>query len=381
MKFSVSLSEFQQLLQTVIQAVPPKSTLPVLENFYFRLSGNELHATATDQELTVVSNLIVEALDDGGEILVPARKLFEIIKALGNTGILHFVAETTGYRIQLHTNYGQYTMFGMSAREFPDIPNFSNGVFASIPREDMMKIAQKTAFAVSRDEYRPAMTGVLFQFEVDKLCAVSTDSYRLVRVVMTPNEGKKAVLPAANHTMIVPSRAVELLKKVESDVEILMSETHAKFMMNKSVVITRLIDEKFPAYENVIPHNNDKNVRFAISDVLASVKRVALFSSAISRQVQFQLQPGEWTIVGEDLETGNKAVETVPCEYAHEQIEIGFNYRYIEEALNHLADGAGSEAEMSFSTPTRPALIKPVKNGTPQEDILMLIMPVRPMQR
>ncbi len=379
MKFSVSLSEFQQLLQTVIQAVPPKSTLPVLENFHFRLNEGTLRATATDQELTVISDIHVEAGDDGGEILVPARKLFEIVKALGNTGMLTFSADSASYKITLRTDYGEYTMFGMSAREFPDIPDFANGVAARFSREDMMKIAQKTAFAVSRDEYRPAMTGVLFQFNGDTLNAVSTDSYRLVRVIL--HNGDTTSLPDHSHTVIVPSRAVDLLKKVDSDVDMLMSETHAKFVMRNSTVITRLIDERFPAYENVIPSNNDKIVKFISGDVLSSVKRVALFSSSISRQVQFMLEPNRWTIVGEDLETGNKAVETVPCEYSHEAIDIGFNYRYIEEALNHLADGSNAEAMMSFSTSTRPALIKPLKDGVEREDVLMLIMPVRPLQR
>ena len=378
MKFSVSLFEFQQLLQTVIQAVPPKSTLPVLENFHFRLKEGALRATATDQELTVVSDIQVEAHDDG-ELLVPARKLFEIVKALGNTGMLTFSADPSSYRITLKTDYGEYTVFGMNAREFPDIPDFANGIEAHFSREDMMKIAQKTAFAVSRDEYRPAMTGVLFQFNVDTLNAVSTDSYRLVRVILQNSETTK--LPDRSHTVIVPSRAIELLKKVDSDVDMLMSETHAKFVTKNSTVITRLIDERFPAYENVIPANNDKVVKFVSGDVLSSVKRVALFSSSISRQVQFMLEPNRWTIVGEDLETGNKAVETVPCEYTNEAIDIGFNYRYIEEALNHLADGANAEAMMSFSTSTRPALIKPLKDGVEREDVLMLIMPVRPLQR
>lgn len=378
MRFSVSLPDFQKLLQNVIQAVPPKSTLPVLENFHFRLEGSQLQATATDQELTVISSVAVQGNDDG-TILVPARKLFDIVKALGNAGMLTFASEPSTFKITLKTDYGEYTMFGMDPQEFPDVPDFATGVTAKFSKDDIMKIAQKTVFAVSRDEYRPAMTGVLFQFDVQSLNAVSTDSYRLVRVTLQNNGATQ--LPQQSHTAIVPARALDLLKKVDSDVDVLMSDTHAKFALDGMTIITRLIDERFPAYENVIPTNNDKEVKFMPGDVLASVKRVALFSSSISRQVQFALEPNKWTIVGEDLETGNKAVEAIPCEYANEPIEIGFNYRYIEEALNHLVDGSSSEVLMSFSTPTRPALMKPTKDGAERDDVLMLIMPVRPLQR
>lgn len=378
MRFTVSLPDFQKLLQNVIQAVPPKSTLPVLENFLFRLEGDGLQATATDQELTVISGVSVQG-DSDGEILAPARKLFDIVKALGNAGTLTFSSEPGTFKITLITDYGEYTMFGMNPQEFPDVPDFSTGITASFSKEDIMKVAQKTVFAVSRDEYRPAMTGVLFQFDINTLNAVSTDSYRLVRVTLHNNGATQ--LPQQSHTAIVPARAVDLLKKVDSDVNVLMSDTHAKFVMEGLTIMTRLIDERFPPYENVIPSNNDKDVKFMPGDVLSSVKRVALFSSSISRQVLFTLEANKWTIVGEDYESGNKAVEAIPCEYSGEQLEIGFNYRYIEEALNHLSDGSNSEAVMSFSTPTRPALIKPMKDGVERDDILMLIMPVRPPQR
>lgn len=374
MKFSVALSEFQKLLQTVIQAVPPKSTLPVLENFHFTLTGNFLQAIATDQELTISSALEVDG-NDNGAMLVPARKLSDIVKALGNTGMITFIGNKDRYKITLKTNYGEYTMFGQDPDDFPNIPSFTKGVSVHIAKDDMTKIANKTAFAVSKDEYRPAMTGVLFQFKAEELCAVATDAYRLARIKIASGNG--TILPDQNHEAIIPARTVELLKKLDGDIDLLMTETHAKFIAGGTTIITRIIDEKFPAYESVIPSDNTKEVKFRPADLLSSVKRVALFSSAVSRQIRLALDGNSWTITGEDVESGNKAVETIPCEYNGDALEIGFNYRYIEEALGHLTDSANEEAVMTFSAPTRPALLKIVRDGQIKEDVLMLIMPVR----
>ncbi len=374
MKFSVQLQDFQKLLQNVIQAVPPRSTLPVLENFHLELAGNRLEVIATDQELTIISALEVAGEVDG-KVLAPARKLFDIVKALGGLGSLRVAVDESLFKVTLKTDIGEYVLFGLDPAEFPLTPQFEGSIEVKFEQKSMMRIADKCTFAVSKDEYRPALTGVLFKFNADSFNAVSTDSIRLSCLTLHGTE--EYPLPGKEFEAIIPARTIDLLKKPESDVSLELNDTHARFEMNNLTIITRIIDERFPAYEAIIPHDNEKMLKFRPADILASIRRVSLFSSAISRQVNFELNPDSWTIIGQDNESGNQATEVVPCEYSDESMELCFNYRYVEEVMAHIVDGADDEALMALSTPSRSVLIKPLVDGVVSNDLLMLVMPSR----
>jgi DNA polymerase-3 subunit beta len=374
MKFSTALPEFQKLLQTAIQAVPPKSTLPVLENFSFSLAGTTLHTIATDQELTVIATLDVDGHEDG-QILAPARKLLDIVKALGSTGRITLTAEPKTCKITLKTDYGEYVMNGLKAEEFPPVPDFANGITINLTADESMKIARTAVFAASKDEYRPAMTGLLLQCDQNRLNAVTTDGFRLVRVTVKSNGA--GVIASEKTDVIIPVRTIDLLKKVDGDVHVLVSPTHAKFTLPQATIITRVIDERFPPYESVIPQDNDKIVRVALSDIAAAVKRVSLFANSNTKQIRLKFRTNNLTVFAEDMETGGKAQEDVVCDYAGEAFEIGFNHRFIEEAIGHLGDSGADTAAFTFSSPNRAALLKPIRNEEEQEDVLMLVMPVR----
>lgn len=369
MKFSISLSEFQQIIARTMPAIPPKSTLPVLEHFQCTVSGGTLTLIATDQELTISASAPVTNEEDG-TVLIPARKLNDIIKALGSEGSIQ-IATTSNYAISLTTPFGKYAMNGLDAEDFPTIPGFPESVKIHFNQEDIQLIANKTAFAVSTDEYRPAMTGVLFQFRTSEVRTAATDSYRLSRVIVKNEAGDYP----ADLDIIIPSRTIDLLKKVDSGVEVSVTKTHAQFVFSNATIITRVIDERFPPYENVIPTDNDKTVSVNPKDLLAAIKRVAIFTSDTSKQIRFSADNNSLTISGEDDDSGSNASEIVPCDYAGATFEIGFNYRYVVEALQHLlTDDAQAEVAFNFSTPTRAALINPTSGGG---TLLMLVMPVR----
>jgi DNA polymerase III subunit beta len=373
MKFSVALPEFQRLLQTALQAIPPKSTVPVLENFHFVVQGNALQIVATDQELTILATLNVSDTSDG-EVLVPARKLVDIVKALGNAGVITLSSDARSHKITLKTSFGEYVLHGLDASEFPTTPDLSTGTTLTLAAEDAMKIARTASFAASRDEYRPAMTGLLLQATEQQLNAVTTDGFRLVRVIVRSSDASIASQPI---DVIIPVRAVDLLKKIDATIEILISPTHAKFITGSTTIITRVIDERFPPYESVIPQDNDKEARFAIADLSGAVKRVSLFANPNTKQIRFALSKNSIKVAAEDVETGNKGHEEFVCDYGGADLEIGFNYRYIEEAISHLSDNGASTAMMTFSSANRAALIKPIKDDAAQNDVLMLVMPVR----
>jgi DNA polymerase III subunit beta len=374
MKFSTALPDFQRLLQTAVQAVPPKSTLPVLENFYFNLAASTLTVTATDQELTVIAALDVSGELDG-EILVPARKLLDIVKALGTSGGLTFSTDKKTFKVTLKTDVGEYVLHGLGADEFPAIPDFSTGTTIELTGADAMRIARTGSFAASKDEYRPAMTGMLLECDTQTLTAVTTDGYRLVRITIQAADGE--FIADKKTDVIIPVRAIDLLKKIDGNLTMLLSPTHAKFTTATSTIITRVIDERFPPYQSVIPQDNDKEVRVGASDFIAAVKRVSLFTNSNTKQIRFLVANNKITALAEDQETGNKGQEEIVCDYNGSEFEIGFNHRYVEEAMAHLAEEKANAAVLSFSTPNRAALIKPMVDDVPSESVLMLVMPVR----
>ncbi|MFP4527206.1 MAG: DNA polymerase III subunit beta [Candidatus Kapaibacterium sp.] len=389
MKFSVSLAQFQKSLQKTLPAIPPKSTLPVLEHLNFSLEGNNLRMIATDQDITIMSNLEVNGMENGS-VLVPGRRLNEIVRALGSAGEIEFSAKTDTYEIKLKTSSGKYGMKGINPDEYLELPelfeserpnpNLEPGEdkkAARFTKDKIMWLANKTAFATSSDEFRPSMTGVLFQFRGDRLNAVATDSYRLAKAVARDSEEGYP----EEMDVILPSRSVELLRKVDSDVIMSVIETngkitHVRFDLDSTVFITRIIDEKFPPYESVIPSETQLQATLDKDEFLAAIKRVAIFTSSVSKQVRMSLEENAIRIFGEDEESGSKASEEVACDYSGEKIDIGFNYKFLEEAFSAIesADEEGSKVVIEFTDPTRPAMVKP---GAGNEDLLMLVMPVR----
>lgn len=390
MKFKASLSNFQNLLQKALPAIPPKSTLPVLEHLHFELTGNQLRITATDQDITIIADQEVTGTEDG-TVLVPGRRLNDIVKALGTQGDFDFTANLDTYEIDLTTSNGQYGMKGLNKDEYLDIPELfsSSGPLiesaetddtddkATFAKGELMRLANKTAFAVSTDEFRPAMTGVLFQFRGNSVTAVATDSYRLCRAITRSEENK---FPA-DLDVIIPGRSVELLKKVDDDVTMNIIRdggkiTHARFRFGKTIFVTRVIDERFPPYESVIPDNNDLIASVDQRQFLSAIRRVSIFTSSITKQVKIALDENNMTVAGKDDDIGTDGDESLTCDFSGEHFEIGFNYRFLEEALANIdpAPEKDYHVELMLSEPTRPALIRPKDIN---DELLMLIMPVR----
>ena len=208
MKFSISLGDFQKAMQRVLPAVPPRSTLPVLEHVYCTASQSGLDLIASDQEMTIATHVPC-MVEEQGTVLIPARKLHELLRSLGQEGAL-LIEINSNLDITFRTSGGSFTMKGMDSADYPQQPVFPEGEHALLSAADAMKIANRTMFAVSDDEYRPAMTGVLFQFRGNHVIGVSTDSYRLARVIIRGQNFPDDL------DVIIPSRAMDVLRKVDS---------------------------------------------------------------------------------------------------------------------------------------------------------------------
>lgn len=366
MKFSVSSIELQRNLANIGGVIPQKSTLPILENFYFDVHGDTLDITATDLEISMTVHLKVMGTSDG-KIVVPARRLLETIRALPSTDIA-FKADLNTHKIEMTTQNGQYKLTGESTDNYPTIPEFTGQSELILSSDELHRLIGKTEFAVSKDELRPAMNGVLLQIGKKELRAVSTDGHRLVRFV------NNSFSSAKEADVIIPVKALSLVAKcLDGDSKILFNDTHVMFSLGNITLISRIIEEKYPNYESVIPLDNEKKLVVDKNQILSSVRRAALYASSTTHLVRFSLSRGSITISAEDIDFGSEARETLSCEFTNDPMEIGFNSLYMLDILSHIDT---DEAVFMFSSSSRAAIVKPVtqRNG---EDILMLVMPVR----
>ena len=368
MKFQVSSGEFSKVLGKITAVVPQKSTLPILESVYFSLNKNTLSMTGTDMELAMVMSMQVHG-SRGGQLCVPAKKLAEIVRVLPNEDIT-FEASTETKRVVISSSNGEYKLSCDSAEEFPTVPQLT-GAAASfdLSAPVFKKLAYTTLFAVSTDELRPSMTGVYLNLKKTETHAVSTDGHRLVRLINPDIKSENAV------SVVVPAKAFGLASRsFEGDtVAVALSDTHIQFSQENITIVSRIIDERYPNYESVIPLDNDKTLQINRRSLADSVKRVSLFSNTLTHQIRFKVSPDKVRVMAEDVDAGDEAKEEIPCSYSGVEMEIGFNGKFIEDALSHLD---ADEVKFTFSSPTRACTLHPSVAADGQ-DTLMLIMPVR----
>jgi DNA polymerase-3 subunit beta len=368
MKFKVNTTELQRALSKVGGAIPSKSTMPVLESFLFDLVNDSLVITATDLEVSLTASLNVQGSEDG-RIVVPAKRLQDTVRSFPDIAPT-FTIDTTTNKIKIVTDNGEYTLTGENAKEFPALPQFASSEEIRLDTTLLKRIIHRTTFAVSGDELRPAMMGILLQGKGKMLSAVATDGHRLVKV--DQQLPSSAVL---KRDVIVPARACNLVaRSAEGGINtIALSSTHIRFAFDSMQLISRLIDEKYPNYESVIPQDNDKSMTVNREEIITALRRVALYASATTHQIRFDIKQNTLTISAQDLDFGGEARETLSCEYTQEPLEIGFNSGYVTDILTHLDS---EKVVFRFSAPTRAGLVAPSVQKE-DEDVVMLVMPVR----
>lgn len=365
MKFNVSSSDLNQGLAAVIGAVPSKATLPILETILFESEEGRLKLTATDLEISIIEYIEAE-IEEEGAVAIPAKRLLETLRQLPEIPVFFEVDEKQN--VKFKTDKGNYKLVGEEADEFPDVPDMDEGVTLSTATDLVQNAIGKTMFAVSTDDLRPAMMGVFFDINAEGSKFVATDGHRLVKFM---NRNLSSETPLS---FIVPDKALHLVAKAldGSECELTVSEDHAQFKSANTIVITRLINEQYPNYESVIPRDNDKQLIVDKDQMLATVRRVAVFSSSTTRQIRLQLGTDKLTIRAEDLDMSSEAKETVACDYNDGEMEIGFNAKYLADVLSNVD---GKEARFEFSTPNRAGIVKPADEEE-GEEMLMLVMPV-----
>ena len=365
MKFSVSSNELNKGLSAVIGAVPSKATLPILETILFEFEDGKLKLSATDLEIAIVEYIDAD-IEEEGSVAIPARRLLETLRQLPNITVFFTVDERKN--INFRTDKGNYKLVGDDADEFPEIPTLEGGVEISASTDNINNAIDKTLFAVSSDDLRPAMMGVYFKIGTEESKFVATDGYRLVEYV------NKEIKGNAETEFIVPDKALGLVQKTTSgeECDITVTTDHARFKSENTIVITRLINEQYPNYDSVIPRDNNKFLTISKEQMLSTVRRVAIFSSSTTRQIRLELATDKLTIRAEDLDMSSEAKETIACEYSNDELEIGFNAKYLGDVLSNIDD---DEVSFEFSSPNRAGIVRPSEKSD-HEEILMVVMPV-----
>ncbi len=367
MKFSTSSSDLLKQLQVVAGAIGSNPVLPILEDFLFTIDGNNLTIAATDLETSITTGLEIQA-DSNGTVAIPGKILLETLKALPDQPITITVDDET-FAIEITSAYGKYKLAGENGADFPKIPQPDSVDFVNIPTSVLSNAIVNTLFATSSDELRPAMTGVFFQVDFNKLTFVATDAHKLVKYVY-----KKANSEVSTQ-FIVPKKALQLLKGVlpsGDDIKLSFNKANAFFNFGGVNLVCRLIDARYPDYNAVIPTDNPNVVSVTRSDFQSSLKRIAIYANKTTNQVILNINPGSLTVSAQDLDFSNEATEQLTCAYDGDSLNIGFNAKFLVEMLTVLDT---DEVKLELSTPTRAGIIIPADDNE-EVDILMLIMPV-----
>ncbi|WP_026915833.1 DNA polymerase III subunit beta [Christiangramia portivictoriae] len=368
MKFIVSSNYLLKQLQILGGVINNSNTLPILDNFLFDLQNDELTVSASDLETTMSAKLKVES-DSEGKIAVPAKLLLDTLKTFPEQP-LTFVVEDNN-TIELSSNHGKYALAYADGEEFPN-PVALEEPSSTIVEADILSSAiSKTIFASGNDDLRPVMSGVFFQFKEDGLTFVATDAHKLVKYSREDIKANEAA------EFIMPKKPLNLLKGIlagsESEVLIEYNDSNAKFTFDDTQLICRLIDGKYPNYEAVIPKENPNKLTIERNQFLSSVRRVSIFSNKTTHQVRLKIAGAELNISAEDVDYSNKAEERLTCDYQGDDMQIGFNSRFLIEMLGNLT---ADEVMLEMSLPNRAGILTPVDGLDPGEKITMLVMPV-----
>jgi DNA polymerase-3 subunit beta len=368
MKFIVNSTALLKELQKLNSVISSNNTLPILDNFLFEISSNEMTIIASDLEVTMLATITVES-DNDGSITIPARILTDTLKTFSNQP-LTFIIDTETFGIEMSSEMGNYKLAGQSANEFPKTPRLSAASSTVFSGEILANAINKTLFASGNDELRPVMSGVFCELSSEQVTFVTTDAHKLVKHTRTDLSSDKTA------SFIIPKKPLTILKNNISeneDVKLEFNDTNTLFSFNNNTIICRLIDGKYPNYDAVIPKENPNKLTIDKAVLLSSIKRVSIYANKTTHQIRLKIAGSELQVTSEDLDFANKAEERLSCQYEGADMEIGFNSKFVIDMLNNIG---AEKISLEMSAPNRAGIILPLDGLEEGENTLMLVMPV-----
>ncbi|MBI1183422.1 DNA polymerase III subunit beta [bacterium] len=368
MKFIASSSTLLKKLSQLNGVVSTNAVIPILEYFLFEVESGILTVTSTDLETSMRSSIPVESKEEC-RIAVPAKLIIDFLKTLPEQPIT-FTVSPDNNNIELTSDKGRYKISGESPDDFPRMPEVEDASKIELSVPVLQTAIYSSMFAISNNELRPAMTGLYFDFTGGTAKWVSTDSNKMVKYTRTDIEVEQ------DASFIVPKKALNLLKGTLPNEDVLLqlfyNNHNAQFKFNDFTMVCRLVDEKFPNYQGAIPQESPYTLIINRQELLGSLKRMANFSNKTTYQVRFKLAGNELQITAQDIDFSNEAFERLSCEFDGEDMEIGFNARFLSEMLSVIDT---DDVRIALSEPSRPGIIKP-SSSADEEDLMMLLMPI-----
>ena len=370
MKVSVEKNNIFKSLSHVQSIVEKKNTIPVLSNILIEAKDNSLVLSATDMDISIRETLNCNVIEEGS-ITVSAHILYDIIRKLPDGNEVEFIANN-GKMFSIRSGKSKFSLSCLPKEDFPLIEIGNLKLELSIESHTLLKLIEKTRFAISNEETRYFLNGIYFhKRNLDNkecLSMVATDGHRLAKIDFDLKE-KLPEIPG----VIIPKKTINELCKLLSDfsgiIKINLDPNKIIFFVDKSVLISKLIDGSFPDYEKVIPSNNTNILSVNRNDLCMAVDRVSTIISERSPAIKFSLLKNVMNMTSVESESG-LATEDIETEYSGNQIEIGFNSKYILEMINNLED---DRITLNFNDASSPVIA--TEQSSP--DLVYVLMPMR----
>jgi DNA polymerase-3 subunit beta len=367
MRFTISREKLQEGLAAVTPTTPPKTTLPVLANILVETTERGIRLSGTDLDIAVTTEVAAD-VEMQGAITVPAKKLSEIAKELPPSPVK--VATSGEQRVTLDCGRSHFKILGLPKDEFPNFPTVKFDASWRIRSGDLQKLISHTAFAVSNEESRPILNGVLWELRPDNMRMVATNGHRLSKMDVPINS---AGAPSAD--MIVPPKALEQIRRLfpqDEELEIARGDNHLGFRSPFTAVYTRLIEGPYPNYDQVIPRDNN---RIAIADrqsLISALRRMSVIASDQTHRIRLSFNAAllRFSVQTPDL---GEATDEMAIRYNGDPLDIGFNATYLLEILRYIPT---DEVKLTFRAPERAATLEPEGWNEPGS-YLCLVMPLR----
>jgi DNA polymerase III subunit beta len=357
-----------QLFQGIVER---KNTIPILANVLIEADGDQVKMLATDLEVGLRSRCTA-SVAKSGSLTLPAKKLYEIVKALPDTDVR---IEENKNGVKVAAERFDSRMQTLPREDFPSLPDATGTYSATLPRDMLKKMVDKTQFAITGEDTRYFLNGALFIQRAESMSLVSTDGHRLALITVAREIQKGKVKADEEERVILPRKTLlelgRLLTEGEGDIRYERGENHLFFDIGGRLLISRMIDGQFPAFERVIPKSNDKRVEFDRDRLTNAVKRVALLSNERSRAVKFQVDKGKVEIASSSPEFG-EAKEVIIVDYDAAPVTICFNAQYV---LDFLSVAETDSVALEFKDEMSQAVMKPI--GADNYEYTYVIMPMR----
>ncbi len=347
MEFVIKQSALKEVLGYVQGVVERKSTIPVLSNILIESLGeNSIRIVGTDLDVTIRCDAEAD-IKKGGAMCIQARKLFDLARLLTGDDV-KFKKEDNEW-VTVTAGRGKFRLAGVSKEQFPEIPIFKSAPL-KLSADVFNYFIQHTSFAITNEQSRFTLSGAKFILADGKAKMVTTDGHRLAYV-------EKALDAEVDGTMdaLIPKKALLELVKISrdsgEDVAFGEDQNHIYFELDGRLLITRKLSGNFPNYEMVMPKDNDKTVVFDLEDMKGAVKRVALMADERNRSIRLTVREGEIELTAQSSEEG-EGNEAVPADYKGEEVQLGFNWQYLQDFLNTVSavQADASDAENTTET-------------------------------